>query len=122
MKKNDNKAKPRKNPLKKTALNKKAMIEALEKSLGIVSTACKITGITRTTFYHWIRTDPEFAENVKQVEELVLDFAESKLHKQINQDNVTATIFFLKTRGKKRGYVEGTEVHYTEKQTLSWIS
>lgn len=120
--KNDNKAKPRKNPLKKTALNKKAMIEALEKSLGIVSTACKITGITRTTFYYWVRTDPEFAENVKQVEELVLDFAESKLHKQINQDNVTATIFFLKTRGKKRGYVEGAEVHYTEKQTLSWIS
>jgi transcriptional regulator of acetoin/glycerol metabolism len=30
---------------------KKAMIEALEQSLGVVTTACKIVGISRNTHY-----------------------------------------------------------------------
>ena len=40
--------------MNKTEQHKKAMIDALEKSLGIVTTACKNVGIGRTTFYEWI--------------------------------------------------------------------
>ena len=35
----------------KTDINKKAMIIALEKSLGIVTPACKNVGISRDTHY-----------------------------------------------------------------------
>ena len=38
-------------------IKKKAIIEALIKSLGVVSTACKIVGIGRTTFYDWLKDD-----------------------------------------------------------------
>ena len=38
--------------------------------------------------------------------EAILDFAESKLKQEINDGNITAIIFFLKTKGKIRGYVE----------------
>ena len=41
---------------------------------------------------------------------VALDFAESQLHKQIQDNSTSATIFYLKTQGKKRGYVERQEL------------
>lgn len=89
---------------------KKAMIEALEKSLCVVTTAAKIAGIDRGSHYNWLKNDPEYAKEVKNLENIVLDFAESQLHKQIKDGNTTATIFLLKTKGKSRGYIERQEV------------
>jgi hypothetical protein len=92
------------------AHNKKAFIEALEKSLGVVTQACKIVGISRRTVYNWRDADLEFRAEMDEINEVSLDFAESQLFKQIQGGNVTATIFYLKTKGKKRGYVERQEV------------
>ena len=89
---------------------KKAIIEALEKSLGVVTTACKQVGIARSTFYEYLKSDKKFADNVKDIQDIALDFAESQLHKQIQSGNTSATIFYLKTKGKKRGYVERSEI------------
>lgn len=89
---------------------KKALIEALEKSLGVVTTACKQVGIGRTTFYNYYNDDKDFAKQVDEIENVALDFAESQLHKQIQEGSTAATIFLLKTRGKKRGYVERQEI------------
>ena len=96
--------------MNKTEQHKKAIIEALEKSLGVVTTACKNVGIGRTTFYGWIQEDEEFAKEVDDIQNITLDFAESQLHKQIKDGNTTATIFYLKTKGKKRGYIERQEI------------
>jgi len=105
---------------------KKALIEALEKSLGVVTTACKLVGIARSTFYEYMKDDPEFAEAVKDIDEVTIDFAESQLHKQIKDGNTTATIFYLKTKGKKRGYVEKTEIDFStdnneEIPIIKWV-
>jgi len=89
---------------------KKGLIEALEKSLGIVTTACKQVGIGRTTFYNYYNSDENFRQSVNDISEMALDFAESKLLEQIKAGNVSANIFFLKTKGKKRGYVERQEI------------
>ena len=89
---------------------KKGLIEALEKSLGVVTTACKQVGIGRTTFYNYYNEDIDFAKKVDDIENVALDFAESQLHKQIQEGSTAATIFLLKTRGKKRGYVERQEI------------
>ena len=89
---------------------KKALLNALEKSLGVVTKACKIAKVGRTTFYQYLKEDEEFAKQVKDIENIALDFAESQLHKQISEGNTTATIFLLKTKGKKRGYVERQEI------------
>lgn len=89
---------------------KKAMLEALEKSLGVVTTAANIVGINRKTHYDWLKNDEEYAEQVAALENMVLDFAESQLHSQIKEGNTTATIFLLKTKGKKRGYIERQEI------------
>lgn len=90
-------------------IHKKAMIEALEKSLGVVTTACKQVGIARKTHYEWLKEDEEYRKAVEDVADVALDFAESQLHKQIQNGEVSSTIFYLKTKGKKRGYIEKTE-------------
>jgi len=101
--------------MNKTAQHKKAIIEALEQSLGIVTTACKKVGVGRTTFYGWLKDDEEFAKQVKDIENVALDFAETQLHQQIKDNVPTSTIFYLKTKGKKRGYIERMETENTNK-------
>ena len=86
------------------------MVEALEKSLGIVTTACKAVGISRETHYRWTREDEEYKMAVESVADIALDFAESKLHQSISSGSDAATIFYLKTKGKKRGYIERQEI------------
>ncbi len=95
---------------RKLPQQKKSMLAALEKSLGVVTTAAKSCGIDRNLHYDWLKDDPEYKAAVLALNNVTLDFAESKLHALINEGNPTATIFFLKTKGKERGYVETTEV------------
>jgi len=90
--------------------HKKALLEALEKSLGVVTTACKAVGVDRTTFYKYVNEDPAFKQAVDDVENIALDFAESQLHRQIQNGEVSSTIFYLKTKGKRRGYIERQEM------------
>jgi len=99
----------------KTDTHKKVLIAALEKSLGVVTTACKSVDISRDTHYRWLKEDEEYRQSVEDIENVALDFAESKLHKQIEKGDTTATIFFLKTKGKRRGYIERSEIDHTSK-------
>jgi len=94
-------------------IKKEAILQALENSLGVVTVACKQADVPRSTYYKWLNEDEEFAKAVKDIENIALDFGESQLHKQIGDGNTSATIFFLKTKGKKRGYVERNEVDLT---------
>ena len=94
----------------KTDIKKREILEALEKSLGIVTTACKQVGINRDTYYEWLKKDKEFKKKVKELENVALDFAESQLHKQIAKGNPLSTMFYLKCKGKKRGYIEQQEL------------
>jgi len=91
-------------------LKKEQLLRALENSLGIVSTACQSAGISRTTYYKYYNEDNKFKKQVDNISETTLDYAESKLFELIGSGNVTATIFFLKTKGKRRGYIERQEV------------
>ena len=94
-------------------IKKDAVLKALEKTLGVVTTAVKSVGVARSTYYNWLNDDKEFAKAVKDIESVALDFAESQLHKQIGDGNTSATIFYLKTKGKKRGYVERQELEHS---------
>ena len=106
-------------------IQKRAMLEALEKSLGVVTTAAKTVGIDRTTHYKWLDSDAEYKAAVESISDIALDFAESKLHKSIENGSDTATIFYLKTKGKRRGYIERAELDTThsfkDKPTINLI-
>ena len=106
----------------KTDILKRNLLEALEKSLGVVTTACKIVDCNRSTLYKYYNNDQDFKASVDELQNLTLDFAESQLHQQIKDGNTTATIFYLKTKGKKRGYVERKEVEMTAEVSTSKLS
>jgi len=89
---------------------KKKMIDALEASLGIVSTAIVTVGIARSTHYKWLSEDPDYKAAVDALDDIVLDFSESALHGKIKEGDTASILFHLKCKGKKRGYIERTQV------------
>tara|TARA_R100000353_G_C6454913_1_gene182298 strand:+ start:50 stop:403 length:354 start_codon:yes stop_codon:yes gene_type:complete len=102
---------------------KKNLIQALEKSLGIVTTACKDVGCARSTFYKYYDNDKEFKKKVDNIENYTLDFVESQLHKKIKDGDTTSIIFYCKTKGKKRGYIERQEIKHdidTKSKLIEW--
>jgi len=91
-------------------IKKESFLKSLEKSLGVVTVACKKANIPRSTYYKWLKEDEAFAREVEDIDNVALDFAESKLHEQISNNVPSSTMFYLKTRGKKRGYIERQEI------------
>ena len=93
-----------------TRIAKLNMLEALEKSLGIVTAALKISGTAKTTYHRWINEDEAFAKDVKEVGNTALDFAESQLFKQMKDNNHSSTQFYLKNKGRGRGYGDKLDI------------
>ena len=85
---------------------KDAFLQAYTDSKGIISYACESVGISRPTYYRWRQEDEDFNEKCSSIEEYVIDLVEGKLLTNINEGDVTSIIFYLKTKGKRRGYVE----------------
>lgn len=88
---------------------KNALLDAYDKSMGNISATCRKVNISRETFYRYKREDPVFAERIHEINESNLDFAESVLLKNIREGKEASLIFYLKTQGKERGYVEKVE-------------
>lgn len=98
--------------MKATPNKKKQFIEALEKSLGVVTSACKKVNITRRTYYNWIEKDEKFKQECEAIQEIAIDFVESKLFENIQRNDTTAMIFYLKTKAKSRGYIEKQQIEH----------
>jgi len=89
---------------------KKRMFTALFSQLGFnIAQTCKRIGVSRMNYYKWMDEDPNFKERFVAEQEKIIDFAETKLYEHIQKGDTTALIFFLKTKAKKRGYVERQE-------------
>lgn len=109
-------------------LKKDAMLQALTSTLGNVTEAAEKIGINRKTHYEWLKDDPEYSAAVASLKNVALDFAESQLKKLMegaerqalthdgevvtikDAPNTSAVIFYLKTQGKQRGYIERQEL------------
>ena len=101
-----------------TKSKKTAMIKALGTTLGNVSDAiCRLEeeGITvgRTSHYRWLKEDEAYQQAVDNAADKTLDLVEKALIKQIKNGSVQATTFYLKTKGRVRGYTERQELDVT---------
>jgi len=102
-----------KNLQNRTRSQKEAMLDAMEKNLGIVTDSCRQIGISRDTHYRWLKEDKQYKKAIKDIENVALDFAESALLQQIKKGNPLSTMFYMKCKGKKRGYIEQQDVKIT---------
>lgn len=101
-------------------LKKTAFKQAYQKSFGNITQSCKAIGINRTQYYEWMK-DGAFKQELQDIEpnEVFVDFAESALVTRISNGDTTAIIFALKTKGKKRGYIERTETDVIRDKSIS---
>lgn len=114
--------------LQSLTIKKAAMYEALTKNLGNVTKSAEDIGIHRQTHYDWMNDDAEYKAAVDSLKNVALDFAEEQLRKLMegaerqalthdgevvtikDAPNTSAVIFYLKTQGKQRGYIERQEL------------
>ncbi len=89
--------------LKSTERKRQALI-AFEESGGNVSVAIEKAGVARITWDVWKFRDADFAAKISEVEEKISDYVEAKLLSFIKANDKEATIFYLKTKAKHRGY------------------
>jgi len=79
---------------------------AFEKTLGVVTPAAQMIGVKRSTIYRWREMYPEFDKACKEISEVAVDFVETQLYKLIKDGSEASTIFYMKTKGRDRGYAE----------------
>jgi len=88
---------------------KALLLEALAQTRGIISAACASADVPRRTFYNWLENDCAFRDAYEDIVEGSLDYVESKLLDKIEDGSERAIFFFLRTRGRSRGYRETGE-------------
>lgn len=133
------------NKSNKMAEKKELMVGALKKCLGIVSLACKEVRISRWTHYSWYKKDPEYAAKVDDINKVSIDFVENQLLKAIKGykltetkafcfqgtivtkditkrilPDVTAIIFYLRTKGRSAGFDVNTPLPVPESKPQSF--
>ena len=93
-------------------ISKEAFIIAYKENFGNITIACESAGVGRGQYKAWCEKDPEFRQRLAEIEpeEIMLDFGEHKLMERVAKGDTLATMFLLKTKGKRRGYIERQEV------------
>jgi len=80
-----------------------------------ISSSCDLVGVSRGTFYNWVKNDEEFKFNIGSVNEGMIDLAESVIKKAMAETNSNGTPtkkavdtarFILSQKGIKRGWGE----------------
>lgn len=118
------KIKQKKAPIKKeqkrTTITKDVLLKHLEQNMGNVTLACHFAQCNRSTYYRWIKEDNQFKQSVDDIQEAALDICEAEMWKLIKDGNVPTILFYLKTKGKKRGYIERQEITGSDGNPLVW--
>lgn len=83
---------------------------ALQQAQGMVSVAARTLGCDRHTVMGYKERHPEIVQAIDEALELQLDVTELKLFQLIQKGDLGSICFFLKTKGRSRGYVEKIEL------------
>ena len=105
----------------RTTQAKKSFLKIFYEKFCNIYETCKAVNITRSTYYDWMEKDKVFKKAVIDNQEALIDFSESQLLSLIKSKNVTSVIFHLKTKGKKRGYIETLAIAGDEKRPVRLI-
>lgn len=111
---------------RRTQIKKKdAFLQHFAAKVGHIAFACKSVGISREAYYRWRRDDEKFNMDCNDVLEANLDFAESSLMQNIKKGVSSDIQFYLRSRGKSRGYGDmqvnfNAEIKTTQVEKMSY--
>jgi hypothetical protein len=93
------------------------IIEALDRAGGNIAAAARSIGASRTTIHKRIESSEKVKEAYDNVNECNLDRAENNLMELVSdkkhRNHFDALKFYLRTKGKKRGYIERVETEHS---------
>jgi len=101
-------------------VSKRNLSDKIAEKRGNLSAVARSFGKSRTWLYNALNDKyPDLWDIVTEARESLIDDAESELQKQMFKGNIAALIFFLKTQGKGRGYVERQEIEHDGSITMT---
>ena len=97
-------------------LTVKGVDAALRKAMGNRAAVGREFGVTRQAVMAMIGRHPQLQATVDEIEQTMLDNAETVFYKKVLDGDFAAVKWYLATKGKARGYVERQEVIGTMEQ------
>ena len=97
------------------------IMKALEATGGVLVHAAQKLQMSRDGVWKRIKKSPQLQRFFEDVVESKLDLAESKLMELVEAGNLAAIIFYLKCRGKHRGWVERQEIDHRGDLTVQVV-
>lgn len=88
----------------------KRVMPLIDEYHGNLSAISRKLAVSRSTLYKLIDRYPALGEALNEAREKMVDNVESTLYSKALDGDTACMIFFLKTQGKTRGYVERSEV------------
>ena len=85
----------------KTKKKKEEFLKALNDSFGFTTSACRKTGINRTTYFRWMKNDKKFVERVRHIQGYFDIIVEDKLKMLILANDGPSIRYYASRRIKE---------------------
>lgn len=98
----------------------KEIIKAMKNAGGFLTEVARTLKISYHTLWHRVTKSPKLKRKLDAIQESYLDLGESKLIESVQEGVLPAVFYYLKYKGKKRGYgIERQEVSGIDGQPLT---
>lgn len=105
-----------------------AFIREYERQGGNISITCLNTGVSRQSYYRWMtgtaRVHKRFQRKIAKVKpkRILLDSAHAVVMNKLNDNDLTAAIFTLRTQGRHEGWNEKLETLEVPNELLTKVA
>lgn len=103
-------------------ITKKNFKDALIGTYGIQSSIAQKLGVSRSAITQFLNKYPDMKTLCEEEREKIIDIAENRLFKALNEGEQWAINKTLSTLGKRRGYVEKTELEHSGSAKIEIIT
>lgn len=101
---------PEKEEQERTTRAKAQFLEVYGKNMGTIGVACDKCEMPRSTYYHWMKTDPQFRSAIAQIDESRIDMVEDELMQLIQKHDGPSIRFFLERKAPEYKAKSQTEI------------
>jgi len=98
----------------------KQCVEAIHNSGGFITPAAKQLNISQAALSKRIKKSKALQQALAETKEQYLDLAETQLIKAVRDREAWAICFYLKCKGKDRGYVEKRQISVDDSKPITF--